>query len=66
MCEILVRTPEDASMGPRFNGVEDTESMVDVIPSSPASMGPRFNGVEDKQPLLAHPVLLSRFNVATL
>ena len=36
-----------ASMGPRFNGVEDPRVLVARPQRGPASMGPRFNGVED-------------------
>ena len=36
-----------ASMGPRFNGVEDLGIAVHHTVEAAASMGPRFNGVED-------------------
>ena len=36
-----------ASMGPRFNGVEDVSDDSDRDIRRNASMGPRFNGVED-------------------
>ena len=36
-----------ASMGPRFNGVEDHQIERHQHGVGGASMGPRFNGVED-------------------
>ena len=38
---------EVASMGPRFNGVEDVTTDQLTLYGETASMGPRFNGVED-------------------
>ena len=40
---------ELASMGPRFNGVEDLEADRSINIVREASMGPRFNGVEDRR-----------------
>ena len=39
---------EHASMGPRFNGVEDEQRADTEVEGRLASMGPRFNGVEDE------------------
>ena len=55
-----------ASMGPRFNGVEDNAINRAVTGTLSASMGPRFNGVEDSDRRGWVARAGTRFNGATL
>ena len=55
-----------ASMGPRFNGVEDRGRESRGSFGDTASMGPRFNGVEDDQRRGAESAVMIGFNGATL
>ena len=56
----------DPSMGPRFNGVEDSGSAHTTLTASTPSMGPRFNGVEDYTADERCRTFGSTFNGATL
>ena len=55
-----------ASMGPRFNGVEDPYENESVRRVANASMGPRFNGVEDRENDVSTGPMWHGFNGATL